>query len=681
MMGGRKFSILVASSVVLALAGCSDGDDTGTGTDPTGGAGTGGTANVPDSGIPKHCDPIDPNYCGFPMPSSYQTIADPTTPTGFRVNLNSDILPVSNHGNVAQADELNVLDGFSPGIPFTTIMLGATMTGLATTTTLGRSLEDDSPTVIINATTGARVPHWVDLDQDGDVGNRTMMVHPAIRLDDATRYIIAIRNVKDAAGAALTPSPAFAALKSGSAFGHESIEPRQALYTDIFKNLTDAGVAKDDLQIAWDYTTQSKENTTGWLVHMRDEGLRLIDDAEGPLYTITTVTPDEREGIAFRIEGTISVPLFVDEDVAGAKLLFGDDGLPEINAASPWHDVEFLMMIPQAASAQTPAKLMIYAHGLLGEKEQIGGSDFPKFMNTYNYSFIGVDLAGMSSDGDEGFIANALGGGEFTNMARMFDRMHQGTFNHLALMRIISTRFVDDATYGELITRDPAERYYHGISQGGIFGGVFMSIATDVTRGVLGVMGQPYSILLDRSKDFDPFKGIMRIGYSERADQIYLLNLMQSQWDRVEPNGYTPYIRENMLPGTPAHNVLMRVALGDHQVTTIAGHVMARSVGAKHVASGGRDVWGFDQVDSVPNGESGYIEYDFGLPEDPTCNTPMRLCDDPHGRVRKLEASMQQMDHFLSTGEIKNFCEGKICSFPELSGCTEDERAFVCSEE
>jgi hypothetical protein len=666
-MGGRIFTVLVGSSFVLSLAGCGSDDATG--------------ETVASSDIPASCDPIDPNYCGFPMPSSFHMKADSTTVTGLRVNLVADGLPVSRQGGATDPSELNQLDGFSPGIPFTTVMPGATLTGLAGPNSIEASMAADSPTVIINAETGERIPHFVDLDQDGEDGNRAMMVRPVVRLDDATRYIVAIRGVKDASGNALPASEAFTAFKTGAAFGHESIEPRRAAFAEIFAALDGAGVAKNDLQIAWDFTTASRENTTGWLVHMRDEGLKLIDEAEGPLYTIDTVTPDSNEHTAFQIEGTISVPLFVDEDKPGAKLLFGDDGMPEINADSPWHDVPFLMLIPNAASAEAPAKLVIYGHGLLGERGQIRGSDFPVFMDTYNYSFIGVDLAGMSSDGDEGFIANTLGGGEFHNLARMFDRMHQGTLNHLALMRIISTRFIDDADYGTLVTRDADERYYHGISQGGIFGGVFMSVATDVTRGVLGVMGQPYSILLDRSKDFDPFKGILTLGYPIRNDQTFLLNLAQSQWDRVEPNGYTPYIRENMLPGTPAHQVLMRAALGDHQVSTVAAHVMARSIGVQHIDAGGRDVWGFDKVESTPNGESGYIEYDFGLPEDPICNTPMRLCDDPHGKVRKLEASMQQMDHFFQTGEIQNFCEGKVCSFTDLSGCPGDKPEFVCAEQ
>ena len=111
----------------------------------------------------------------------------------------------------------------------------------------------------------------------------------------------------------------------------------------------------------------------------------------------------------------------------------------------------------------------------------------------------------------------------------------------------------------------------------------------------------------------------------------------------------------------------MRAAIGDHQVSTLAAHVMARAMDATHVDTGLRDVWGLSSAASN-SGVASYVEYDFGLPAEPLCNVPMDQCDDPHGKLRKLEPARQQLDHFLRTGEVKSFCDGP-CSFPELSGC------------
>ena len=87
-------------------------------------------------------------------------------------------------------------------------------------------------------------------------------------------------------------------------------------------------------------------------------------------------------------------------------------------------------------------------------------------------------------------------------------------------------------------------------------------------------------------------------------------------WDRVEPNGYTHHVSENLLPGTNTKEVLTRVAIGDHQVTTYAGHLMARTLKAPHLTTGLRDIWELEPVASTESG-SFYTEYDFGLPGQP----------------------------------------------------------------
>ena len=82
------------------------------------------------------------------------------------------------------------------------------------------------------------------------------------------------------------------------------------------------------------------------------------------------------------------------------------------------------------------------------------------------------------------------------------------------------------------------------------------------------------------------------------------------------------------LPNTPAHEVMMRAAVGDHSVPTAGAHVMARTLGVPMVDSGGREVWGLETVAEPPAG-SAYIEYDFGLPPeayfDP--NSPDAIAD------------------------------------------------------
>lgn len=63
---------------------------------------------------------------------------------------------------------------------------------------------------------------------------------------------------------------------------------------------------------------------------------------------------------------------------------------------------------------------------------------------------------------------------------------------------------------------DPKLAFYRGDSQGGIFGATYMAISTDVTRGLLGETGAPYTLLLDRSVDFSGFKFLLKGSYPLR---------------------------------------------------------------------------------------------------------------------------------------------------------------------
>jgi hypothetical protein len=151
---------------------------------------------------------------------------------------------------------------------------------------------------------------------------------------------------------------------------------------------------------------------------------------------------------------------------------------------------------------------------------------------------------------------------------------------------------------------------------------------------------------------------------------MFLLDLTDMLWERTEPAGYAPYVLDNLLPNTPAHQVFINDAVGDHQVTTLGAHIMARTMGMPHLDTGIRPIYGLETVPGPVQG-SAIVEYDFGLPPAPVENLPLRECGDPHGKVRKLAEFQQQMDLFLRTGTIQNFCAGGICTFPDMSECPE----------
>jgi hypothetical protein len=614
------------------------------------------------------CDPLVPSYCAYPFPSNVFTASDATSPTGRRVHLLPEAMPRHSLDGHPDPGPWNRLDGFSTGMAIMAHfpeLTPAALGNLPSSVSIERSLDDDCPTVLLEAATGRRVPHWVDLDMMPDADDeRSFLIRPAERLQDATRYIVAIRDLADEQGTPIEPSEAFAALRDGSPSEEPSVEERRPLYADIFSRLEDAGIAREDLQLAWDYTTSSRENNTAWLLHMRDEAFELIGP-NGPEFEIISDETDwEPEHIAHRIFGEMRVPLYLDQPGPMPNLIFGADGLPEPNPELPWAMFSFEVIIPHSAT-QEPAALLQYGHGLLGSKSQIESAHFRSFIDEYNYIIFGVDFIGMAND-DEVPIGALIDNGRFELFQSAVERQHQGMLNSLVAMRLMKTSFAQHPDYGPMI--DPEQAYYLGISQGGIFGATYMALTTDVERGLLGVPGMPYNLLLPRSVDMDPFFEIMENRYPEGRSVMHLLGLNQMLWDRTEPNGYAPYVRNDRFPNTPSHDVIIRTAVGDHQVTTLGAHIMARSIGMPNIDTGVHDVFGLDTV-AAPVPGSGLVEYDLGLPPDPVENLPQRACEDPHGKVRSLDAARQQMDAFFRTGVIENHCPGGVCSYPDLSGC------------
>ena len=673
--------------VALFALGCSSG-----GGDASGGnGGDSGTGGGMVPAPPLDCDPLTPSYCAFPYPNDYYTVADTSTATGRKLALPEVIMPANRFNQRSNPGPFNEMDGFSPGISAMTHLPGATVMGLATPDSIDDSLAAESPTVFLNADTGERVPHWVDRDEwvvqaktridageDSPKFNiprpleeleqeQAMMLRPAVRLEDATRYIVAFRNIRDDQGELVEPSPGFLALRDAEASDDEVIESRRAHFEDIFEALESNGVSRDDLQIAWDFTTASRENNTGAMVHIRDDAFANYPD--GVEYEVEVID-ETREGMACKLEITFHMPLYTvggdpDDGSTGALLNLGDDGLPEQNGTYPYLAEVF---VPEAAQTE-PAGLVEVGHGQLGSRG-VGGLE--EFWVEMNLVAFGLDHIGFSSD-DVPTVVAAILGGDLSEFRAIPERMHQGHLNFLMAMRTM-WREADGGASTPLnqalaehcggATIDGSRRYYYGGSQGGILGAVIMALNLDVERGLLAVPGQSYNLLLNRSVNFDDYAGQLYEGYGWNGLHMQMnLALIQGLWDRAEPTGYSKYIRTNRLPNTPAHEVMIQVSKADHQVTNLGAQIMARAIGeVVNLAPTIRPVWGLEEEDGLHTG-SAMLEIDFGNDERPITNIPHwgDSKGDPHGRAAELPGLAEAVFEFFETGQVQNPCGGEPC--------------------
>ncbi len=295
---------------------------------------------------------------------------------------------------------------------------------------------------------------------------------------------------------------------------------------------------------------------------MRDESFADLGDSnladgvvtgDAPNFTVTTVndypTPGDNANIARRIRGTFEVPCYLTGGSPvpcgpGATMPLDSNGMPSQQGT---YDANFDCVIPRAAvdgGTPTPARPSVYGHGLLGSASEANSSNQTSLARGHNIISCATDELGLSgADVPTAFAAL----GELGQFPKISDRLQQGLLNELLLGRLLVSpdgfvtdgEFHVDRTTGTASVIDPAKLYYNGNSQGGIMGGAFMALSPDATRGSLGVPGMNYSVLLNRSVDFDTYaEAGLNPNYTDMLERPLVLSMIQMLWDRGEANGY-----------------------------------------------------------------------------------------------------------------------------------------------
>lgn len=631
------------------------------------------TAGTPGAQL-SGCDPVDPSLCALPYPSSYfQVPAD--TVSGVRNAFPPGALPTDRDGVAVDPAMLNRYDGFSTFTPMLAYFEGMSGAGLISWTDPDRYLDADATTVVLDAVTGARVPHFAELDAtaDGD-DQRLLILHPLVPLEHGRRYVVAVRGLVTEDGAPVLPSPAFQALRDELDSPESDVHARRPHYEQsVFPVLQAAGVDRHGLQLAWDFTTASVESTLGRALHVRDDSLARMPD--GPTaYTIDAVedadcaVPGTR--IARTIDGHFTAPRYTLDDGPGlgARLVDGDDGLPTWQGET---QVGFLVRIPcsLATDPQGGGMVLQYGHGLLGDRGEARADYLAELADENRWVILAQDWKGMS-EADAGFISLMLAT-DLSNFEIVTDRSIQGLSEVVHGLRFTRNTLAGDPllAYDGKPVIDPARVGYYGNSQGGILGGAYMAFSPDIERGVLGVAGLPYSLLLSRSADFDPFFMVFDQKFLDDRDRAILLAVIQTAWDPAEPSGYARHVTTDPLPGSgAAKSVLVQVALNDAQVTTLGAETMARAYGLSTVAPETRPIWGVEERQPPFTG-SAIVEWEYtDVPEMPIENVPPDKAHDPHECPRRQPEAQAQLVRFLETGEVIQTCDG-VCTALQADVC------------
>jgi hypothetical protein len=103
----------------------------------------------------QRCDPIGAS-CMLPFPNDHFTTADPSTPTKRRLALAPASMPTNKQGVHIDVTDQNRADGWSPGSVMMAQIPGldAKKSKLPNLVDTKRSLDGNSPIVVLDATTG-----------------------------------------------------------------------------------------------------------------------------------------------------------------------------------------------------------------------------------------------------------------------------------------------------------------------------------------------------------------------------------------------------------------------------------------------------------------------------------------------------------------------------------------------
>lgn len=650
----RSFGLCLLLAAAVGAAGC---DNQSPPSDPA----TAGCDPLMGAGAP----------CALPWPSNLYLSPDAARTTGYTLRFAPNALPSSDRlGQRISPAAYTRLDGYSVGTPAIVYFPNLDLTAMATEDHIERSMAADAQVLWfeVNGSTLSRVPYWVerDLHAADRPDRQVLFVRPARILKEATRYIVAFRGLRDQAGAAIPPSPAFRRLVQGDTANDPALAPRQARFDQMFSLLEAQGVPRDSLTLAWDFNTNSNGALHGDLLKMRDDALRRVGPT-GPKLKVTSVktyTPTEDANVAFDLEGTFEVPSYVEPvTISGLPLWQLHRDQSGQVAAQGTRTPRFYVRVPRSAVAGPPHGLVQYGHGLLGSGDQTLSGFNGKIGNTHGLIFYGADLTGMAED-DGVSVAGILQ--ELSRFSSLTDRLHQGLTEWVVLARAMKNQLGDlDELKSRAVRTSPDELFYSGISQGGIFGGSFVALSPDVNRGHLGVPGSNYSTLLHRSTDFTMFLDLLSGFYTDPVDQALALTTIQLLWDATDPVTHYRHIVKEPYPGNSPKSVLLGPAKGDYQVAVVTNEVLARSdLGFSIMANydSQRAPYGVTPQ-AYGYAGSGIVLWDFGNAWPNPGNLPPQkdVNGDPHEKPRRTDIHNQQMVTFLRTGKIIDVCNGKGC--------------------
>ena len=619
------------------------------------------TGSIPDEppapievGGDESCDPLAPSACMLPWPTDRYLKRKTSNRTGFQIDYDPDAAWVNVYGTRVDVTPFARYDGYSPSSQILTVFdEPADLSEAAFWDSIDRSMDEDHPTVLLDTETGERLPHWIENDARAtDPDETVLFIRPTTRLHPNRKYAVAIRGLSGLSGDPLEPSPAFLALRDERPSDHAGVEQRRATHETMFEELRGAGVERSELQQAWWFHTASDESTQGSFISMRADSMEWVGE-EGIGCTYSDVHDSITGGRT--IEGTVTVPWYLDAPSPPATLVRGSDGNPVYQGTE---EVYFKAYVPGSLLTNPEeGTFVLWGHGLFGSgPPMMDSSSIQQIAEDEGMVMAATDWHGMSSK-DLLFLAGALS--DVSNFYMLGENLQQGMLINNALTRSILGVCGNDEPFlrndgGRAAATTGAQ--FIGVSQGSVLGGTFLTQSPDIERGALIVGGANFSFMIERSIHFNTYEALLMPSYGSRLVTAQLMAFSQHVWDNAESAAYLAQAREGFEDAGPKRYLYL-VAHNDSQVPNLASDVAVRIADLPVLQDSSYHPYGAEVIDG-PTTESAFVSFDMGDRDTPRGNDSPDTDDGGHDSAAITPQGVEMITDFFEYGEIASTCGG-----------------------
>ena len=613
----------------------------------------------------KGCQPLyDGADCFLPYPSDFFLRKSALTPSGFEIFHEGEGKLLTKEEYSADVNDWKAADGFSLHSPII-FMLDARVSlsncvGILDDKT--QSLSKDHCTLIIDET-GQAVAHFVDVDARAEADGKQMIIlRPLSGLNPQSTYVVAVQGLKDLNGKWVDAPLGFKALRDDHIDNAELAAQRSLYETDIFPLLTDFGLAREDLQLAWRFTTGSREWATTDMLQSRALVLEWLK-THTPHIEIEAVLEETSGASAISVYGKMTGPLVMENPAPGALIARDTEGKVRLNGDVTF---PFVATIPKSIIESGVAGFpLMFGHGFFGERTEAETGTVRNIGQELSAVVFAVDWQGMSLH-DMGPVVSNLGN-EAAYALQFTDRVTQGVVNHLVMGHAIKNQMSSLEAFqfsDGTPLYDPENLNYLGISMGHILGGLLAGLSPDIGGYCLNVGGAVFTHIMSRAIPFAPFLAILDVSVPDPFIQQKLIATLQPIFDRIDPAMWAPYVLSMPLPDetevTPRH-VLMQIGIGDTAVPNFSSYQHARLLGLDMLSPSPASPYGLPAVqESLENPmTSGLTIFDYGIDDSFYHEAKASDVATPaHEAVRRTPEALEQLKVFFTEGRIIHPCEG-----------------------